>query len=42
MERREAFEHYGFLFKSDKTGTDTLKSLLRGLKDVMVCAQRQW
>ena len=36
VEDREAFEYWGFMFKSDKTGTDRLKALLRGLKDVMV------
>lgn len=36
-EEREAYEFWGYLFKPDKTGTDKLKSLLRGLKDVMVC-----
>lgn len=34
---REAYEYWGYLFKPDKTGTDKLKSLLRGLKDAMVC-----
>lgn len=34
--QREAFEYWGYLFKSDKTGTDKLKSLLRGLQNVMV------
>lgn len=34
-EEREAFEYWGYLFKSDKTGTDKLKSLLRGLKNLM-------
>lgn len=33
---REAYEYWGYLFKPDKTGTDKLKSLLRGLKEVMV------
>ncbi|KAK4626904.1 hypothetical protein CLAFUW4_04043 [Fulvia fulva] len=32
---REAYEYWGYLFKPDKTGTDKLKSLLRGLKDAM-------
>lgn len=36
-EEHEAYEYWGYLFKPDKTGTDKLKSLLRGLKDVMVC-----
>lgn len=36
VEDREAFEYWGFLFKADKTGTDRLKALLRGLKDIMV------
>nr|POE62950.1 hypothetical protein CFP56_03853 [Quercus suber] len=34
-EQREASEFWGYLFKQDKTGTDKLKSLLRGLKDVV-------
>ncbi|KAK4542917.1 hypothetical protein LTR36_006106 [Oleoguttula mirabilis] len=34
-EEREAYEYWGYLFKPDKTGTEKLKSLLRGLKDVM-------
>lgn len=38
IEEHEAYEYWGYLFKPDKTGTDKLKSLLRGLKDVMVCA----
>lgn len=29
---KEAFEYWGYLFKPDKTGTDRLQSLLRGLK----------
>ncbi|KAF7190423.1 hypothetical protein HII31_08137 [Pseudocercospora fuligena] len=35
VEQREAYEYWGYLFKPDKTGTDKLKSLLRGLKDLM-------
>ncbi|KAK5122552.1 hypothetical protein LTR85_003815 [Meristemomyces frigidus] len=35
VEDREAYEYWGYLFKPDKTGTDKLKSLLRGLKNVM-------
>ncbi|KAF2168579.1 hypothetical protein M409DRAFT_65495 [Zasmidium cellare ATCC 36951] len=35
IEQHEAYEYWGYLFKPDKTGTDKLKSLLRGLKDVM-------
>ncbi|KAK0882913.1 hypothetical protein LTR87_003354 [Friedmanniomyces endolithicus] len=36
VEEREAIEYWGrYLFLPDKTGTDKLKSLLRGLKDVM-------
>lgn len=39
IEDREAREYWGVMFKADKTGTDKLKALLRGLKDVMVrCA----
>ncbi|GAB7363181.1 hypothetical protein MBLNU230_g3464t1 [Neophaeotheca triangularis] len=33
VETREAYEYWGYLFKADKTGTDKLKSLLRGLKN---------
>jgi hypothetical protein len=36
VEEREAFQYWGYLFKPDKTGTDKLKGLLSGLKDVMV------
>ena len=36
-ESREALQYWGYLFKPDKTGTDKLKSLLRGLKELMVC-----
>lgn len=41
VEQREAYEYWGYLFKPDKTGTDKLKSLLRGLKDLIVrtCAE---
>ncbi|KAK5165774.1 uncharacterized protein LTR77_008697 [Saxophila tyrrhenica] len=35
VENREAYQYWGYLFKPDKTGSDRLKSLLRGLKDVM-------
>ena len=35
-DQREAYEYWGYLFNPDKTGTDKLKSLLRGLKDIMV------
>lgn len=38
VEEREAYEYWGYLFKPDKTGTDKLKGLLRGLKDHMVSA----
>ena len=38
IEQREAYEYWGYLFKPDKTGTDKLKSLLRGLKNLMVCS----
>ena len=38
VEHHEAFEYWGYLFKSDKTGTEKLKSLLRGLKVVIVGA----
>ncbi len=36
VESKEAYQYWGYLFKPDKTGTDTLKGLLRGLKDVML------
>jgi hypothetical protein len=36
VEEREAFQYWGYLFKPDKTGTDKLKGLLSGLKDVIV------
>ncbi|GAB7330028.1 hypothetical protein MBLNU13_g01718t1 [Cladosporium sp. NU13] len=35
VEDREAFESWGYMFKPDKTGTDKLKALLRGLKNVI-------
>jgi len=35
VEEREAYEYWGYLFKADKTGTDKLKGLLRGLKDII-------
>jgi hypothetical protein len=38
VEEREAFEAWGYMFKPDKTGTDKLKALLRGLKDTIVCS----
>ena len=41
VEDREAFEAWGYMFKPDKTGTDKLKALLRGLKNVIVCIRRQ-
>lgn len=40
IEEHEAYEYWGYLFKSDKTGTDRLKGLLRGLKELMVCSVR--
>ena len=36
VEDREAFEAWGYMLKPDKTGTDTLKALLRGLKNAIV------
>lgn len=39
VEDREAFEAWGYMFKPDKTGTDKLKALLRGLKNVIVCLE---
>jgi hypothetical protein len=38
VEDREAFEAWGYLFNTDKTGSDKLKALLRGLKAVIVRA----
>ncbi|KAK3676738.1 hypothetical protein LTR78_003515 [Recurvomyces mirabilis] len=35
VEEKEAYDYWGYLFKQDKTGTDKLKSLLRGLKECM-------
>ena len=35
--QKEAHEYWGYLFKPDKTGTDKLKNLLRGLHNVIVC-----
>jgi len=34
---KEAQEYWGYLFKPDKTGTDKLKNLLRGLYSLVVC-----
>lgn len=34
--QREAQEYWGYLFKPDKTGTDKLKNLLRGLHQLIV------
>ena len=34
--QKEAYEYWGYLFRPDKTATDKLKSLLRGLKDLIV------
>jgi hypothetical protein len=36
VEEREAFEAWGYMFNTDKTGTHKLKALLRGLKAVIV------
>jgi len=33
---KEAQEYWGYLFKADKTGTDKLKNLLRGLHRLIV------
>jgi len=41
VEEREAFEAWGYMFKPDKTGTDKLKALLRGLKDTIVRLNRR-
>ena len=35
VEAHEAWQYWGYLFKPDKTGTDKLKGLLSGLKNVM-------
>lgn len=35
-EQEQEHEYWGYLFKPDKTGTDKLKALLRGLKDLIV------
>ncbi|KAK6439936.1 hypothetical protein LTR95_003852 [Oleoguttula sp. CCFEE 5521] len=35
VEEREAMEYWQYLFKPDKTATDKLKALLRGLKNVI-------
>jgi hypothetical protein len=44
VEDREAFEVWGYMFNTDKTGTDKLKALLRGLKAVIVSVhlERSW
>jgi hypothetical protein len=44
VEDREAFEAWGYMFNTDKTGTDKLKALLRGLKAVIVSVhlERSW
>lgn len=42
VEEREAFEAWGYLFKPDKTGTDKLKALLRGVKNVIVGLQHAY
>lgn len=39
-EDREAFQYWGYLFKPDKTGTERLKGLLSGMKDIMVCGMK--
>jgi hypothetical protein len=41
MEEQEAYEYWGYLFKADKTGTDKLRRLLRGLQAGMVRGQMQ-
>lgn len=41
IEEHEAFQYWGYLFKADKTGTDRLKSLLRGLREVIVRRPRR-
>lgn len=42
VEDREAYESWGYLFKPDKTGTDQLKALLRGLKNKIVRGTSYW
>ena len=35
VEQEEAKEYWGYLFKPDKTGSDKLKNLLRGLHRII-------
>ena len=35
-EQKEAYQYWGYLFKQDRTGTDMLKNLLRGLHKTIV------
>lgn len=35
-EQKEAHQYWGYLFKQDRTGTDMLKNLLRGLHKTIV------
>ncbi len=40
-ETKEAMEFWGYLFKSDKCGTEMLNRLLRGIAIHVVCAHRE-
>lgn len=35
-EQKEAYQYWGYLFKQDRTGTDMLKNLLRGIHKTIV------
>ncbi|KAI5236755.1 hypothetical protein E4T43_08437 [Aureobasidium subglaciale] len=35
-EQKEAYQYWGYLFKHDRTGTDTLKNLLRGIHKTII------
>lgn len=36
VEEKEAYQYWGYLFKQDRTGTDMLKNLLRGIHKTIV------
>ena len=36
-EKKEAYQYWGYLFKSDKCGTDLLNRLLVGIAGFIVC-----
>jgi hypothetical protein len=40
-EQKEAFQYWGYLFKQDRTGTDMLKNLLRGIHQTIVSRDLQ-